>query len=173
MTGPTKETILVWVGILSGAAIIWDFISDRLGYIRKLYRWSSGLIASADDHEFIRLDIPKRPLLPDPPPQGATKPPVPEAPPVFTDMEGVQKVLVCYIMGGHDKLLAYQTTRDGIPGTRFLVVRERAKQDPASKETSSRAEANDQWREWYLEWKKRPGGFGGTFGTGLSGEPPF
>lgn len=100
--------------------------------------------------------------------------PIPPAPPAAYPLNGedhVHRITVCYIMYGEDRLLAYTTTREGLPGTRFLVVRNRPGQQPQSCETADRAVANDRWNEWYQEWKKK--GFGGTSGNGLDGEPPF
>ena len=74
-------------------------------------------------------------------------------------------------MYGQNQLLAYTTTRQGFPGTRFLVVRNRPNCEPQSLETSSQDVANAKWSEWYQEWKRQ--GFGGASGTGLLGELPF
>jgi hypothetical protein len=88
--------------------------------------------------------------------------------------DGVTKVLVKYIMRGtQQQLLAYETTRAGFPGTRYLVERKASDQDPKSCLTSNRDEANARWNEWFKEWEKQPGGFGGSFGTGLDGRPPW
>jgi hypothetical protein len=79
-----------------------------------------------------------------------------------------------YIMAGRDRLLAYEVTRNGFPGTRFLVERHRPNQhDPQYKDTPNREEANAQWREWYEEWKAKPTQFGGASGKGLEGKPPW
>lgn len=84
--------------------------------------------------------------------------------------DGSHHDLVRYIMHGQDQLLAYTTTRDGIPGTRFLVVRQRPDREPQSVSAPDRETANAKWTEWYREWKQR--GFGGAFGN-FDGEPPF
>jgi hypothetical protein len=100
---------------------------------------------------------------------------IPSPPPVVTlptgNSDGVTKTIAKYIMYGQDQLLAYRTTREGFPGTRFLVVRNRPNQQPQSCETPNCDEANARWNEWYQEWKKK--GFGGASGTGLLGELPF
>lgn len=85
--------------------------------------------------------------------------------------DGTHREIMRHIMCGQDQLLSYTTTRDGFPGTRFLVVRARPSQPPQSVETPDREAANAKWVEWYLEWKKQ--GFGGASGTGLDGAPPF
>jgi hypothetical protein len=91
-----------------------------------------------------------------------------------TTPDGVTKVLVKYIMRGtQHQLLAYETKREGFPGTRYLVERKASGQDPKSCLTSNRDEANARWNEWFKEWEKQPGGFGGSFGTGLDGRPPW
>ena len=99
-------------------------------------------------------------------------PPAPSAVTLPTGTsDGVTKTIAKYVMQGQDQLLAYTTTREGLPGTRFLVVRNRPNQQPQSCETPNRDEANARWNEWYQEWKNK--GFGGASGTGLFGEPPF
>jgi hypothetical protein len=85
--------------------------------------------------------------------------------------DGAHRQIASYIMCGPDQLLAYRTTREGMSGTRFLVVRMRPSGDPQSVETPDREAANFKWNEWYQEWKQR--GFGGTSGNGLDGMPPF
>jgi len=98
---------------------------------------------------------------------------IPPGPPPTT-ADGVSKVCVMYIMAGRDRLLAYEVTRKGFPGARFLVERHRPNQQgPQYKDTPSRDEANAQWREWYEEWKAKPGGFGGASGKGLFGDLPW
>jgi len=101
---------------------------------------------------------------------------IPKEPPPFHSAfpaegeDGSHRDLVRYIMCGHDLLLAYTTTRDGLPGTRFLVVRQRPDQDPQSVSAPDRETANAKWTEWYREWKQR--GFGGASGN-FDGDPPF
>lgn len=85
--------------------------------------------------------------------------------------DGTHREIVKYIMYGQDQLLAYKTTRDGFPGTRFLIVRARPNQDPQTVDTPDQASANAKWNQWYSEWKKE--GFSGAFGNGLDGAPPF
>jgi hypothetical protein len=85
--------------------------------------------------------------------------------------DGTSRKIVRYIMCGPDQLLAYTTTRQNLPGARFLVIRVRPDREPQTLESADRSVANAQWGEWYLEWKKH--GFGGASGTGLDGAPPF
>jgi hypothetical protein len=96
----------------------------------------------------------------------------PPSHPVFpTEGEdGSHHDLVRYIMCGHDQLLAYKSTREGLTGTRFLVVRQRPDQDPQSVSAPDREMANAKWTEWYREWKRK--GFGGASGN-FDGDPPF
>ena len=44
-----------------------------------------------------------------------------EVPPTELPADGVNKKVVMYVMFGPDRLLAYETTRQGFPGIRFLV----------------------------------------------------
>lgn len=76
--------------------------------------------------------------------------------------------LVKFVIGGGRKLLAYRTAR----GT-HLVEYHRPNEHIRSIETSKPAEANERWREWYLDWKNQPCGFGGSFGSGLDDKQPF
>lgn len=85
--------------------------------------------------------------------------------------DGVHREIVRFITRGEDRLLAYKTTRDGVPGTRFLVLREHPNSDPQSLDTQDRDGANAKWNEFYQEWKRT--GFGGASGNGLDGAPPF
>lgn len=85
--------------------------------------------------------------------------------------DGVHREIVGFIMCGQDQLLAYKTTREGLPGTRFLVVRARPNKEPQSVETQDRDGANTKWNEFYQEWKRE--GFGGASGNGLDGAAPF
>jgi hypothetical protein len=85
--------------------------------------------------------------------------------------DGMSRTIIRYIMCGQDQLLAYTTTREKLPGNRFLVVRTHPDKEPQSYETPDRDAANARWNEWYQEWKKR--GFGGTSGNGLDGGLPF
>ena len=102
-----------------------------------------------------------------------TSPSLPETSAAFPSdgKDGIKRTTIRYIMSGRDQLFAYTTTRDGLPGTRFLVVRTHPESDPQSVETPSRDDANARWNEWYQEWKRA--GFGGASGNGLDGEAPF
>jgi hypothetical protein len=104
-------------------------------------------------------------------PRGSLMPPVSPAAFPLDDQDGIHREIVRYIMGGPDQLLAYKTTRKGLPGTRLLVVRVRPDNEPQSLETQDRDIVNAKWNEWYQEWKQR--GFGGASGSGLDGTPPF
>jgi len=160
MNAGTKDAIETWgaiAGIVVCIFVVLDFVLDRWRYIKRtsVWLWRNAL-KLRPDASAVTLEIPP-------------------APPAFTlptgTSDGVTKTIVKYIMQGHDQLLAYTTTREGFPGTRFLVVRNRPNQQPQSCETLNRDEANARWNEWYQEWKKK--GFGGASGTGLFGEPPF
>jgi Ca2+/Na+ antiporter len=105
-----------------------------------------------------------------PPPSTQTPPTHPAFPADGAD--SVHRQIVRYIMFGQDQLLAYTTTRDNLPGTRFLVVRNRPDREPQSLQCPDREAANAKWTEWYREWKTTRG-FGGASGNGLDGEPPF
>lgn len=105
------------------------------------------------------------------PQESRTSPPSPHPAFPLDGEDGVHREIILYIMHGQDQLLAYKTSRDGFPGTRFLVVRARPNQSPQSVDTPDQGSANAKWNEWYLEWKKK--GFGGAFGNGLDGAPPF
>lgn len=83
----------------------------------------------------------------------------------------VTKTVAKYITYGTEQLFAYTITREGFPGTRYLVVRSHTWQQRQFLLTLNRDEANAKWSEWYNEWKQKE--LGGASGTGLSGEPPF
>jgi hypothetical protein len=85
--------------------------------------------------------------------------------------DGVSRAIVRYILRGQDQLLAYTTTREKLPGTRFLVVRMHPDREPQSLETPDRDAANAKWNDWYQEWKRK--GFGGASGNGLDCAPPY
>jgi len=71
-----------------------------------------------------------------------------------------------HVMCGPNRLLAYEVTRQGFPGTQFLVERHRPNQQvPQYKLTSNRHDANAQWHTWREEWRAQPNGFGGASGT--------
>lgn len=160
MNTGAKDAIEMWgaiAGIVVCIFVVLDFVIDRWRYLKRISVW---LWRQASK------------LKPDP---SAVTLRIPPAPPSFAlptgTSDGVTKTVAKYIMQGQDQLLAYTTTREGFPGTRFLVVRHRPNQPPQSCETSNSQEANSRWNEWYQEWKKK--GFGGASGTGLFGEPPF
>jgi hypothetical protein len=85
--------------------------------------------------------------------------------------DGVHRTTVRFMKCGLDQLMAYTTTRDGFPGTRYLVVRNRPGLDPQSVEAADKSAANAQWTEWYREQETK--GFGGWSGNCLDGKPPF
>ena len=154
--------------ILATVLVLIDFIFNRWNYLKKLVYWIRKRVRG--------LKIDQTPVvlrIPPPPPISS----IPTSPPGTVAGEtpdGVAKHLVKYIMSGtRQQLMAYETTRQGFPGTRFLVERVVPNQDPRSYLTPDRDKANAQWREWYDEWRKQPGGFGGSFGTGLDGQLPW
>jgi len=104
-------------------------------------------------------------------PEAATVFPTPPAAFPPNGEDGTHREIARFIMCGYDQLLAYKTTREGMSGTRFLVIRVRPNQEPQSIETQSRESANGKWSDLYQEWKKK--GFGGASGNGLDGVPPF
>lgn len=156
----TKDTIILWsaiAGIVVCFVVVLDFSINRWGYIKRVAQWLwSGAKRIRPDSSAVELEISATPL-------SVTLP--------TGISDGVTKICVMYIMCGGDQLLAYTTTREGFPGTRFLVVRIRPNQQPQSCDTPNRAEANGKWNEWYREWKTK--GFGGASGTGLLGTLPF
>ena len=160
MSTGTKDAIVVWsaiAGIVVCVFVVLDFFLNRWGFIKSILVWlGKQAMKVRPDSSAVTLEIPP-------------------APPAITlstgTSDGVTKTTAKYNMCGRDQLLAYRTTREGFPGTRYLVVRNRPNQEPQSRETPDRDEANAIWNEWYQEWKKK--GFGGASGTGLSGEPPF
>jgi hypothetical protein len=160
MSTSTRDAIEMWgaiAGIVVCVFVMLDFFLNRWRYINRIAVWlGKQAIRLRPGSSAVTLGIP-------PPPPAVTLP--------TGTSDGVTKTIAKYIMYGQEQLLAYRTTRQGFPGTRFLVVRNRANQEPQSCETANREEANARWNEWYQEWKKK--GFGGASGTGLSGEPPF
>lgn len=159
MTTSTKDAIEMWgaiAGIVVCIFVVLDFILDRWRYITRISVWLWRRGVKLGPQSTVALEIPPTPTA-NTLPTGTTG--------------GVTKTIARYIMQGQDQLLAYTTTREGFPGTRFLVVRNRPNQQPQSCDTPRRDEANARWNEWYQEWKKK--GFGGASGTGLFGEPPF
>jgi hypothetical protein len=160
MSTSAKDAIEVWggiAGIVVCVFVVLDFFLNRWRYMKPITVWfGKQAMKLRPDSSAVTLEIPP-------------------APPVVTlptgTSDGVTKTIAKYIMCGQDQLLAYRTTREGFPGTRFLVVRNRPNQQSQSRETPDRDEANARWNEWYQEWKKK--GFGGASGTGLFGEPPF
>jgi hypothetical protein len=162
MNPATKDAIQIGseiAGISAFVLLFADFIFNRRGYLKRLGHWlRRQLVRLKPDHGPATLDLP---------------PPIPAAELPIATVDGVSKVPVMYIMRGHEKLLAYEVTRQGFPGTRFLVVRERSGEEPKSLETPNQDEATAKWQEWYREWQQQPGGFAGASGTGLDGKPPW
>lgn len=162
MTDAAKNAIIL-VGAIGTIVLcilgILDFFIDRWGYLRRFgRRCHATLIRLRGDSTGVTLHIPRTTpavLLP------------------ATTSDGVSKIAIKYIMRGHDQLLAYEVTRAGFPGKRFLVVRNRPNQNPQSFETADSANANARWQVWFQEWRQQPGGFGGASGTGLDGKPPW
>jgi hypothetical protein len=87
--------------------------------------------------------------------------------------DGIIKTPVIYIMRPPEKLFAYEVTREGVPGTWYRVEYTNRDGKTNSKDTLNKDEANLLWHKFYQEWKGRPGGFGGAFGTGLNGNLPW
>jgi hypothetical protein len=146
-------------GILLLVLALVDFLINRWKYFRMFGSWASKQVS--------RLKI-------DPTPVTLRIPPgVPSITLPATTADGVSKVCVMYVMSGPDRLLAYEVTRKGFPGTRFLVERHLPKQQPRYCDTPNRDEANAQWSKWYDEWRAKPSGFGGASGAGLSGKLPW
>lgn len=138
-------------GILLLALALVDFLINRWKYFKLIVRWlHKQLLRQKPDPTPTTLNIP-----PAPPP---TEIPV-------TTADGVTKRSVIYVMYGGNQLWAYEVTRKGFPGTRFLVERRLPGQPTKYKETPNREEANEQWRTWYEEWKAQPNGFAGASGT--------
>jgi hypothetical protein len=143
-------------GIVVGVLVLIDFLINRWKYFRLFWHWCRKQVLR---------------FKPDPTPVELNLPPAP--PPTELPADGVTKKPVMYIMFGPNRLLAYETTRQGFPGTRLLVERHLPNEQPKYCDTPNRDEANAQWRKWYEEWKAKPGGFGGASGTGLNGKPPW
>jgi len=151
------DWILVAAALVTILVGVFEFI-DHWSHVKRLASWVR--------RQLIRLK-------PDPRPVILTIPP--EEPITTTSTpDGVHKTLKKYIFRGtQQQLMASEITRDGFPGTRFLVEFIVAGQQPKSVSTANRDEANIQWHKWYWQWKRQPGGFGGSFGTGLDGTLPW
>lgn len=103
-----------------------------------------------------------------------TTPPCAGAAFTTTAPQRVNKVLVKHIMRGTEQqLMAWEITGQGFDGTRYLIGWTLPNQKPTFCETPDYKQANAQWHEWFKQWEKQPGGFGGAFGTGLDGKPPW
>lgn len=158
--------IVTAIVVIAALATIWDVFFDRGRYLKIVWRWTLRQAAHLRvSRAPAALAIPKTPptrvpVFPDP------------ALPLHTP-DGVHKELVKYIFSGQTRLMAYRVTRDGFSGDSYLVEWQRPNQNPKSMQTRNRAQANDQWLNWYQEWKRQPGSFGGASGTGLDGTPPF
>lgn len=156
----TKDAIEVAgsvAGIVVCLFVVLDFFLNRWRWIKRIAVWLGKQVSK------LRPDFSAVSLHIAPAPPAVTLP--------IGTSDGVTKTIAKYILCGADQLLAYTITREGFPGTRFLVVRNRPGKPPQSCETPSRDQANARWNEWYQEWKQK--GFGGASGTGFSGEPPF
>jgi hypothetical protein len=99
-------------------------------------------------------------------------PPLPDVAVLVNTGPSANKLLIKHIMRGTEKLMAWEIIRAGLPNCYFV---EFAMPDRAPKAyiTSNCNQANERWHEWYKEWKQQPGGFGGSFGTGLDGTLPW
>lgn len=194
MTNDTVNRILVAAALIA----IFDSLFPRLRYVWKFLVWSYKKLKAINfDQPPTTLHIPRpaKGIISDEelmdvmeevvgPPQIVTNVRLPHTPvdPVVKypgtqlgamSPDGVTKVLKRNIMcPTQGQLLAFETTRFGFPGTRYLVERHiRGESQPRYKLTPSADEANAQWFEWYDEMKKN--GFGGCSGTGLDGTRPF
>lgn len=160
MDNSTKDAIdlvSAIAGIVVCFFVVIDFTFNRWRYIKRSVIWvSKQVMKLKPNSDIVSLDIP-----PTPPTNILT----------VESADGSSKTMVKYIMYGEERLLAYTTTREAFPGTRFLVERNHPNKPPQSIQTPNRDEANAKWNEWYKEWQQN--GFGGASGTGLSGEPPF
>jgi hypothetical protein len=99
-------------------------------------------------------------------------PPLPDAASLVNTSPGPNKLLVKRIMRGTEKLMAWEIVRDGFPNAYFVEFSIR-NLEPKSCVTADYKVANGEWHEWYKEWKKQPGGFGGASGDGLDGTLPW
>jgi hypothetical protein len=146
-------------GAIAGIVVCYFAFVDHWSHVKKAGGWlRNQVLRLKPDRTLVTLGIP-----PAPPP--TTLP--------ATTVDGVSKVCVMNIMFGANRLLAYEVTSKGIPGTRFLVERHLPNQQPKYRLTPNREEANAQWHKWYQEWKAQPGAFGGASGTGLNGRLPW
>jgi hypothetical protein len=166
-----KDAIILWSAVAGiGVAVLAliDFLFNRWSYLKRLGTWvNKQALRFKIDQTTIVLKVPA------PIPISTIPTSSPGAVAAETT-EGVTKHLVKHIMSGtRQNLMAYEITRQGFPGTQFYVERVVPKQGPNSYLTSDRDKANAKWREWYYEWKKQPGGFGGSFGNGLDGISPW
>ena len=161
MSPETINQILVAgavAGILLLVLALIDFFINRWKYFKMFVHWCR--------KQILRFKI-------DPAPVALNIPP--EAPITTTSTpDGVHKTQKIYIFRGtQQQLIASEITRDGFPGTRYLVEYIAPNQTPKSITTPNPDEANTQWNKWYKEWQKQPGGFGGSFGNGMDGRPPW
>lgn len=136
--------ILVVLGLI-------DFLNKRLNYLKKSAGWLKSQLR--------RLAIDRRPvdlvILPSGP-------------------DGEKRTLIRHIMRGtQQQLLAYEITHGDFLGTRYLVKFVRQGENDKSVSTADRELAKARWREWYQEWERQPGGFGGASGNGLGNPPPW
>jgi hypothetical protein len=99
-------------------------------------------------------------------------PPLPDASALVNTPPGPNKRLVKRIMRGPDKLMAWEILRGEFPRGYFVEFAVR-NLEPKSGISLDYRVANEQWHEWYKEWKQQPGGFGGASGDGLFGELPW
>jgi hypothetical protein len=152
------NVFMLAASIATLAGLYFQFV-DHWSHVKKIAGWfRRRALRLKPDPTPVTLDIP-----PGPPPTDIPA----------TTADGVTKICVMHVMHGGNQLLAYEVTRRGFPGARFLVERRIPNQQPKYCDTPNRDEANAQWRKWYLEWKAMPGGFGGASGRGLFGDLPW
>jgi hypothetical protein len=97
---------------------------------------------------------------------------LPDAATVVNTPPGPNKLLVKRIMRGTEKLMAWEIVREGLPKAYFVEFAIR-NLEPKSCVTAEYKMANEQWHEWYKQWKLQPGAFGGASGDGLDGTLPW
>jgi hypothetical protein len=144
--------VIIVVGVVAGVIVCYFEFVDHWSHVKRVAQWFRRQLA--------RLKPDPRPVLLEIPPG----PPPTDMP--VTTADGVTKRWVMHITYGANKLLAYEVTRNGFPGTQFLVERHRPdQQNPQYKLTPNRDEANAQWLKWREEWQAQPNGFAGASGT--------
>lgn len=188
-----NNEIILWAAIATIIVAVlttMDFVFKRWNYLKKFgQRVHKQVLAFMDDQTYVTLKIPPpSPVkITAPAPDKILQPPPTEFPApipvkpvssvrplanVISSVNGVNKVLIKYIMRGAERLMAYEIVKEGFP-TGYLVEFAMRDKEPKSCANADYRVANAQWHEWYKEWKQQPGGFGGSSGTGLDGTLPW